>query len=85
MTDPLDDAEEKLSRAVDADPEEAHNLLRAARDDLSTATDAGADSDRIDELETRIDRRMRALSESDAYRVADTGAAMNPDEETEGT
>jgi hypothetical protein len=71
----------KLSAATTADEAEATRLLRAVRDDLRRLRDADPNAD-LDDLEARVDQRLREVSERDAYeRTDDLGGASNPDDE----
>ena len=82
MTDPpLLAAERALERAADLETEDAVAVLRAARDDVRALEgDPDVDTDRRQELETRLDQRLREVSERDAY-DSGLGAAMNPAED----
>jgi hypothetical protein len=74
----LDDVEDDLERATDLDAEEAISVLRDARRDLDALDDV--DEERRQALDDRLDQRIRAVEERDAY-DGSLGAAMNPDED----
>ncbi|SDC33643.1 hypothetical protein [Natrinema hispanicum] len=82
MTDPtLATVERALDRAADLETEDAVAVLQAARDDVRTlADDSEVDEDRRQELATRLDQRLREVTERDAY-DSGLGAAMNPTED----
>ncbi|WP_049928014.1 hypothetical protein [Halopiger goleimassiliensis] len=82
MTDTtLADVERSLDRATDLETEEALSTLRTARSDLEAlGNDPDVDEQRRQELEDRLDQRIREIENRDAY-DSELGAAMNPDEE----
>jgi len=82
MTDPtLATVERALDRAADLETESAVAVLQAARDDVRTlADDSEVDEDRRQELATRLNQRLREVTERDAY-DSGLGAAMNPSED----
>jgi len=82
MTDStLATVERALDRAADLETESAVAVLQAARDDVRTlADDSEVDEDRRQELATRLDQRLREVTERDAY-DSGLGAAMNPTED----
>ncbi|MFD1563172.1 hypothetical protein ACFR99_06400 [Haloarchaeobius amylolyticus] len=82
MTDsPLATAERALDRAADLETEDAVAVLQAARDDVRALEgEPDVDTDRRQELETRLDQRLREVTERDAY-DSGLGAAMNPTED----
>ncbi|WP_226039610.1 hypothetical protein [Natrinema sp. DC36] len=73
--------ERALDRADDLETEEAVSVLRTARQDLrNLGTDADVDEQRRQELEDRLEQRIREVTERDAY-DGGLGAAMNPTED----
>ena len=82
MTGPtLEDVERSLDRATDLETEEALSTLRTAREDLEAlGNDADVDDQRRQELEDRLDQRIREVENRDAY-DSELGAAMNPEDE----
>ncbi|ELY80072.1 hypothetical protein [Natrinema gari] len=82
MADPtLADIERALERAADLEPGNAVAVLRTARHDIrKLASDPDIDADRRQALETRLEQRLREVSERDAY---DGGlrSAINPNED----
>ncbi|TMT87990.1 hypothetical protein E2L06_15085 [Haloterrigena sp. H1] len=82
MTDPtLATVERALDRAADLETESAVTVLQAAREDVRTLEgEPDVDADRRRELETRLDQRLREVTERDAY-DSGLGAAMNPAED----
>ncbi|QCW03241.1 hypothetical protein [Natrinema pallidum] len=82
MTDPtLADAERALDRAADLETEAAISVLRTARQDVQAlSTEPDIDEDRRQELETRLEQRLREVSERDAY-DGGLGSAMSPSED----
>lgn len=82
MTDTtLEDVERRLDRATELDPEAAVSVLRTARQDLERlGTDAEVDEQRRQALEDRLEQRIRAVKERDAY-DSGLGAAMNPEDD----
>ena len=82
MTDTtLEDVERNLDRATDLEEEEALSVLRTTRQDLADLdTAADVDEERRQELEDRLDQRIRQVEERDAY-DSGLGASMNPDED----
>jgi hypothetical protein len=75
------EAEVERASAVDSEEEEAAGLTAARSDLRRLREEGGADADRLDELEARIDERLRELSREDEYAADSLGAAMEPDEE----
>ncbi len=70
-----------LDRADDLEAAEAIEVLRSAKGDLEAARgDPAVDSDRREELENRLDQRLREIDERDAY-DGGLGAAMNPEDD----
>ncbi|ELY83700.1 hypothetical protein [Natrinema altunense] len=82
MTDPtLADVERALDRATDLETEAAISVLRTARQDVrALSTESDIDESRRQELETRLEQRLREVSERDAY-DGGLGSAMNPTED----
>ncbi|MFA9417294.1 hypothetical protein [Natrinema sp. HArc-T2] len=82
MTEPtLAIVERTLDRAADLETESAVTVLQAARDDVrALAGEPDVDEDRRQELATRLDQRLREVSERDVY-DSGLGAAMNPTED----
>ena len=82
MTEPtLATVERALDRAADLETEDAVAVLQAARDDVrELAGEPDVDADRRQELETRLEQRLREVTERDAY-DSGLGAAMNPTED----
>ncbi|RZH68393.1 hypothetical protein [Natrinema altunense] len=82
MTDPtLADVERALDRATDLEAEAAISVLWTARQDVrALSTESDIDEDRRQELETRLEQRLREVSERDAY-DGGLGSAMNPTED----
>ncbi|PGF16249.1 hypothetical protein CP556_09060 [Natrinema sp. CBA1119] len=77
----LADVERALDRADDLETEEAVSVLRTARHDLrDLGTNADVDEQRRQELEGRLEQRIREVTERDAY-DGGLGAAMNPNED----
>lgn len=77
----LDDVERALDRAADLETEEAVSVLRTARQDVrDLANDPDVDEDHRQELETRLEQRIREVKERDAY-DSGLGSAMNPTED----
>ncbi|MFC6768328.1 hypothetical protein [Natrinema soli] len=77
----LADVERALDRADDLETEEAVSVLRTARQDLrDLGNDADVDEQRRQELEGRLEQRIREVTERDAY-DSGLGAAMNPTED----
>jgi hypothetical protein len=74
----LDDVEDDLERATELETEEALSVLRAAKRDLDALDDV--DEERREALEDRLDQRLRAVDERDAY-DGNLGASMNPDDD----
>lgn len=83
MADSLDEIEATLSDAIDTtDDERAHEQLERAREELRELRESGeVDGERADELETRIDQRLRGVDERENYDVDAMGAARSPDDE----
>lgn len=83
MADSLDEIEAALSDAIDiTDDERADERLEAAREELRDLRETGeVDEERADELETRIDQRLRGVEERENYEVDAMGAARSPDDE----
>jgi len=82
MTDPtLATVEHALDRAADLETESGVAVLQAARDDVrALAGEPDVDEDHRQELETRLEQRLREVTERDAY-DSGLGAAMNPTED----
>lgn len=77
----LEAIEADLDRADDLEAAEAIEVLRSAKGDLEAARgDPAVDSDRREELENRLDQRLREIDERDAY-DGGLGAAMNPEDD----
>lgn len=77
----LEDVERSLERATDLEDEEASAVLRTARQDLEDlGSDPDVDEDRRQELENRLDQRLRQVDDRDAY-DSELGASMNPEDE----
>ncbi|WP_226480678.1 hypothetical protein [Natrinema amylolyticum] len=77
----LTDVERALDRAADLETEEAVSVLRTARQDVQgLANNPDVDEDRRRELETRLEQRIREVTERDAY-DSGLGSAMNPTED----
>lgn len=77
----LEDVERQLNRATDLETEEAVSVLRTARRDLEAlSNDPDVDEGRRQELEERVQQRIREVKERDAY-DSGLGAAMNPEED----
>ncbi|WP_226004535.1 hypothetical protein [Natrinema salinisoli] len=77
----LADVERALDRAADLETEEAVAVLRTARQDVrDLANNPDVDEDRRQELETRLEQRIREVEERDAY-DGGLGSAMNPTED----
>lgn len=83
MADSLDEIEAALNDAIDiTDDERADERLEAAREELRELRETGeVDEERADELETRIDQRLRGIEERENYEVDAMGAARSPDDE----
>lgn len=83
MVDSLDEIEATLSDAIDmTDDERAQDRLERAREELDDLREHGeVDEERADELDTRIDQRLRAVEEHDSYEADTMGAARSPDDE----
>ncbi len=83
MADPLDEIETTLNETTEiTDDDRARKRLEAAREELSELREGGdVDTDRAADLDTRIDQRLRAITERDSYEVDSMGAADNPDED----
>lgn len=83
MADSLDEIEATLSDAIDiTDDERANERLEGAREELRELRETGeVDEERADELETRIDQRLRGVEERENYEVDAMGAARSPDDE----
>lgn len=83
MADSLDEIEATLSDAIDTtDDERAHAQLERAREELRELREAGeVDEERADDLETRLDQRLRGVDERENYDVDTMGAARSPDDE----
>lgn len=74
----LEDVERSLDRATELETEEAVSVLRTARQDLEDlGTAADVDEQRRQELEDRLDQRIREVKNRDAY-DSGLGSAMNP-------
>jgi transposase len=70
--------ERALERATDLETEEAVAVLRTARQDVrDLASDPDVDEERRGALETQLERRIREVTERDAY-DGGLGSAMNP-------
>ncbi len=81
MSDPtLDDVQAKVERAAEATGDDELSLLRSAREDVHDLRRADVDDDRLDELESKVDRRLSQLDIPNSY-GGSVGAAMNPDED----
>ena len=82
MTEPtLATVERALDRAADLETEDAVAVLQAARDDVrELAGEPDVDADRRQKLATRLEQRLREVTERDAY-DSGLGAAMNPTED----
>ena len=82
MTDTtLEDVERSLDRATDLETEEAVSVLRTARQDVrDLGNDPDVDEQRRQELEERLDQRIREVKERDAY-DSGLGASMNPEDD----
>ena len=77
----LEDVERSLDRAKELETEEAVSVLRTARQDVADlGNDPDVDEQRRQELEERLEQRIREVKERDAY-DSGLGAAMNPDED----
>ncbi|QCS41101.1 hypothetical protein [Natrinema versiforme] len=77
----LADVERALDRADDLETEEAVAVLRTAEQDLDDlGSNPNVDEERRRELETRLQQRIREVTERDAY-DSGLGAAMNPTED----
>ena len=77
----LEDVERSLDRAKDLETEEAVSVLRTARQDVADlGNDPDVDEQRRQELEERLEQRIREVKERDAY-DSGLGAAMNPEED----
>ncbi|WP_336364459.1 hypothetical protein [Halalkalicoccus salilacus] len=83
MADSLDEIEATLSDAIDiTDDERAHERLEHAREEIRELRESGeVDGERADDLETRIDQRLRGVDERENYEVDAMGAARSPDDE----
>lgn len=83
MADSLDEIETTLNDAIDiTDDERASERLEGAREELRELRETGeVDEERADELETRIDQRLRGVEERENYEVDTMGAARSPDDE----
>ena len=83
MADSLDEIEATLNDAIDiTDDERASERLETAREELRELRETGdVDETRADELETRIDQRLRGIEERENYEVDTMGAARSPDDE----
>ncbi|APX97947.1 hypothetical protein [Natronorubrum daqingense] len=76
----LEDVERSLDRATELETEEAVSVLRTARQDLEDlGTAADVDEQRRQELEDRLDQRIREVKNRDAY-DSGLGSAMNPED-----
>lgn len=82
VTDPtLESIEADLDRAADLAAPDAVELLQSARADLrELEADPDADDDRREELEHRLEQRIREVKRRDEY-GSGLGAAMNPEED----
>ncbi|PCR90852.1 hypothetical protein [Natrinema ejinorense] len=82
MTEPtLTDVERALDRAAGLETAEAVSVLRTARQDVrDLANNPDVDEERRQELETRLEQRIREVKERDAY-DSGLGSAMNPAED----
>lgn len=77
----LADAERALAQASDLETEDAVTVLRTARRNLrEKRNDPDVDEVRREELETRLEQRIRVVTARDAY-DGGLGSAMNPTEE----
>ncbi|MDF9744965.1 hypothetical protein [Natrinema salsiterrestre] len=77
----LADVERALDRAADLETEEAVAVLRTARQDVrDLSNNPDVDEDRRQEVETRLEQRIREVEERDAY-DSGLGSAMNPTED----
>ncbi|WP_254531911.1 hypothetical protein [Natrinema gelatinilyticum] len=77
----LADAERALAQASDLETEDAVTVLRTARQNLrEKRNDPDVDEVRREELETRLEQRIRVVRARDAY-DGGLGSAMNPTEE----
>ena len=77
----LEDVERSLDRATDLETEDAVSVLRTAREDLQAlGNDPDVDEERRQDLEQRLEQRIRQVQERDAYDSA-LGAAMNPEDD----
>ncbi|WP_126662397.1 hypothetical protein [Haloterrigena salifodinae] len=77
----LEDVERSLDRATDLETDEAVSVLRTARQDIENlGNDPDVDEGRRQELEERLDQRIREIKERDAY-DSGLGAAMNPEDD----
>lgn len=77
----LADVERALDRAADLETDEAVAVLRTARQDVrDLANNPAVDEDHRQELETRLEQRIREVNERDAY-DSGLGSAMNPTED----
>ncbi|WP_114578889.1 hypothetical protein [Saliphagus sp. LR7] len=77
----LDSIEADLDRATDLETAEAIEVLREAKGDLETVRgDPAVDTGRREELENRLDQRIREIDERDAY-DGGLGASMNPEDD----
>ncbi|OVE83863.1 hypothetical protein [Natronolimnobius baerhuensis] len=75
---PLEEIERQLNRATELETEDAMTLIRETQDRLeSLEGDSSVDAKRRTELEERVQQRLRAVSERDAY-DGGLGSAMNP-------
>lgn len=83
MADSLDEIETALSDAIEmTDDERAHEHLEDAREELRELRESGdVDPERADDLETRLDQRLREVGERENYDVDTMGAARSPDDE----
>lgn len=83
MADSLDEIETALSETTEiTDDDRARKRLEAAREELRELREGGdVDADRAADLDTRIDQRLRAITERDSYEVDTMGAADNPEED----
>ncbi|WP_207591920.1 hypothetical protein [Halomontanus rarus] len=81
----LEEIEADLDRATDLEAEAAVDLLRSARADLRDGRIEVEESDDIDDnrreqLEHRLDQRIKEIENRDAY-GSGLGSAMNPEDD----
>lgn len=77
----LEDVERSLDRATELETEEAVSVLRTARQDVEDlGSNPEVDEQRRQELEERLEQRIREVKERDAY-DSGLGAAMNPEDD----